>query len=245
MTPRPLRLALIVSGSGTTMAVIIIACLNGILQGLVEPILIVATEAGIGAIGRALELVFPAERIVVCDPTQFKSRELFGQELIRLFQTYKVNQIGLHGCTVILPPNVVRAFAGHIINQHPGALRRNHVDFGKLYGRQVVYAAWLFARRSCRSRNQFVEASAQFVDDGIDTGVVVGRKRIPILPDDDENTLRQRLILVEYKLQILVLQSAALGVPLPLHFESHLIDEDEQELLKQCKAEARLKYPFG
>jgi phosphoribosylglycinamide formyltransferase-1 len=42
--------------------------------------------------------------------------------------------------------------------------------------------------------------TVHFVDEGVDTGPVILQEAVPVLPDDDEKSLHQRLHEVEYRL---------------------------------------------
>ncbi len=54
-------------------------------------------------------------------------------------------------------------------------------------------------------------ASIILVDDGVDTGPVVVRERVPIHPGDDEDTLAERIKIVERRLLIDVVRRIATG----------------------------------
>ena len=43
-------------------------------------------------------------------------------------------------------------------------------------------------------------ATVHYVDGGIDTGPVIAAERVPVLPDDDAETLKARVQAVEHRL---------------------------------------------
>ena len=43
-------------------------------------------------------------------------------------------------------------------------------------------------------------ATVHYVDGGVDTGPVIAAERVPVLPDDDAETLKERVQAVEHRL---------------------------------------------
>lgn len=128
---------------------------------------------------------------------QFPSREAWGEELDAQLRVWNPDLIVLSGLMRLLPPAVVRAWAPRIINTHPAYLP----EFPGAHGVRDALAAG--AERT--------GASVIVVDDGIDTGPILAQERVPILADDDQATLHDRIKPVERMLLIDVVRQIATG----------------------------------
>jgi phosphoribosylglycinamide formyltransferase-1 len=54
-------------------------------------------------------------------------------------------------------------------------------------------------------------ASVIVVDNGVDTGPIIARERVPVLPDDTESSLHERIKIVERRLLIQAVLDIANG----------------------------------
>jgi phosphoribosylglycinamide formyltransferase-1 len=97
----------------------------------------------------------------------------------------------------LLTPVLLGAFPMRVVNIHPSLLpafpgvhaQRQAVDYGvRLAG-----------------------CTVHFVDSGTDTGPIVAQAVVPVLEDDDEESLRQRILRCEHRLLTMVLQWMAEG----------------------------------
>ncbi len=248
-----MRIAFLISGGGTTMEAIIKAIQEGRLTGI-TPALVIASKPEAGGIVKARALGIPEKDIVVIDPKSFESREAFGEKIIFECHARKVNFIGQYGWMVKTPDNVIKAFEGRIINQHPGPLETGKLDFGGagMYGMRVHAARLCFARKTNQGSRPngeagrfWTEATTHFVTGEFDRGAVIKRKQIPILPDDTPESLQARLLPIEHEVQIEVLQDFVNGTVAEFYREEPLIRESEETILEECKEEAKKLYPNG
>lgn len=247
-----LRLALLISGSGTTMEQILLACYNGLLKGLVEPVLVIASKYGIGGIDRARRVGFPEKDIMICDPKMFRSREEWGETLEAMLRNSRVDIVGQYGWKSLTPAIVIATYKGRIINQHPGPLDFGHLGFGGegMYGRRVHCARLFFARMTANPRDQYSEATTHIVTEKYDDGPVIGRTVVPILPSDDVTTLQERILPEEHKLQIAILKMIAEAGGEITHGmvdqrEERLILPGQEPLLAMSKMVAWMLFPKG
>lgn len=244
----PLRLALLISGGGTTMAAILQACKNGgQLYGKVEPALVISSALDAGGIEKALAAGLSKDDVVVIDPRNFGDpRQDFGEAIITACRQRSVDVIGQYGWMPTTPPNVVTTYWGKMINQHCGPLDPGRPDFGGqgMYGKRV-HCARLYFVRSTR-RDFWTEAVAQRVGIKLDAGPVLHRATLPILPDDDPISLQQRLLPVEHQAQIETLELFASGRirDLPTR-TTPLVAPDEELTLQHAKQIARRLFPKG
>jgi phosphoribosylglycinamide formyltransferase-1 len=239
-----IKLALLISGSGTTMEAIIKACRNDTLSN-VEPVLVISSSKNALGLTKARTLRIKEEDILIIDPKDFKTKEKFGEKIINECKKRRVNLIGQYGWMIKTPDNVVKEFEGKIINQHPGPLDTGRPDFGGvgMFGLRVHQARLEFVKRV--NRNFWTEATSHRVTKNFDEGVVLIRRKVPILPYDTAETLQMRVLPVEHEVQIETLQEFANGKISEYHRENHLILPDEEEILKECKEIAKKLYPNG
>ena len=244
MTKGSLRIALLISGGGTTATAIIAACRSGRLTGI-EPVCVIASKPDAGGIEKVQTVGFPKAGVHVVVPRSFARREAFGEALLDIFEQANVDFVGQYGWNPKTPVNVIERYRNMMTNQHPGPLDPPRPDFGGagMYGRRVVAARLLFVRRT--NREFWTEATAQRVGVNLDVGAVLGRKQVPVLPEDDVGSLQARLLPEEHELQIETLQHFANGTVTELARKEPLVRPEEVSILEECRAEAIRLYPEG
>ena len=127
----------------------------------------------------------------------FTSREEWGAELDAQLRVWSPDLVVLSGLMRLLPAAVVDAWAPRIINTHPAYLP----EFPGAHGVRDALAAGAAQ----------TDASVIVVDNGVDSGPILAQERVPILPDDDEHTLHERIKPVERRLLIDVVRRVATG----------------------------------
>ena len=239
-----MRVALLISGGGTTAEQIILACRSGRLEG-VTLALVVSSRADAHGISRVHAAGVPKSDILVLEPNSFASRDAFGEAIISECRKRDVDFIGQYGWLAKTPSNVIEAFKGMMVNQHPGPLDPGRLDFGGrgMFGRRVHCARLLFVRAV--NRDFWTEATAQRVAVGYEEGAVVNRKQVPIFPDDDVASLQARVLPVEHEVQIETLADFVRGAVQELKRETPLVLLDEESLLEEVKQKAIGMYPEG
>jgi phosphoribosylglycinamide formyltransferase-1 len=239
-----LKLALLISGSGTTMQAIIKACKNGSLKG-VEPTLVISSNKESGGIEKAKSLGIETENILIIDPQSFKTKEEFGEKIIIECNKRGVNFIGQYGWMVKTPENVIKEFEGKIVNQHPGPLDTGKLDFGGvgMYGLRVHEARLEFVKKT--NRDFWTEATSHLVTENFDEGAVLKRRKVPILPYDTAETLQMRVLPIEHEVQIDTLKDFVDNTTIEFRREAPLVLRGEENILKECKEIAKKLYPKG
>ena len=239
-----MKIALLISGGGTTAEAIIRACNDGRLQKVIVA-LVIASKTDIPGIARTKAAGVAGNDIILLRPKDFSSPQEFGSAILAECKVRGVDFVGQYGWLPQTPANVIEAYQGMITNQHPGPLDPGHPDFGGegMYGRRVIAARMLFVRRT--NREFWTEATAQRVAEHLDEGAVLGRRQVPILPEDTVETLQARLLPEEHALQIETLQHFADGKVKELVRNEPLVRPEEYALLEECKKEAIKLYPHG
>lgn len=118
---------------------------------------------------------------------------------------HRVDLLVLAGYLKLVPPDIVRDWAGRIINVHPALLPR-HGGPG-MYGARVHRAVLDAGDRESG-------ATVHLVDEEYDRGAVLAQARVPVLPGDSPESLAARVLALEHRLlPAAVLRAAAAGHP--------------------------------
>lgn len=239
-----LRLALLISGGGTTATAILRAITEKRLTG-VFPVCVISSDPAAKGIERVQAAGLPQDRVFVLARRQFGSAVEFGAAMLKILQKQEVNLIGQYGWHVKTPANVVGVFPERMINQHPGPIDPGRPDFGGpgMFGRRVHCARLLFVRKV--QRDFWTEATAQRVGLEYDQGAVLNKTVVPVNPDDDTQSLQERVLPIEHEVQIATLQDFADNNVHELKREEPLVRSGEESILAECKNLAALLYPLG
>lgn len=236
---KPIQLAMLVSGSGTTAKHVYEACLSGgKLHGLVQPVCLIASAEGIGAIERLRNTGFEG-RISICDPRKLGKN--LGGALCQEMDDCEVDWFGQYGWLPMTPSIVIENFHG--INQHPAPVP--YFGGKGMYSRAPHAAVINF--RDLVQRKVKTEATAQLVAPEYDEGGIIARISMDVLPEDTVDELQRRLLPLEWQTQVLALKRIALNggnPPVPVESDFELLP-GEEELLERAKEMARKQYPRG
>lgn len=184
-----LRLVVLISGGGSNLRALLDAC---------EDPQFPARVVAIGADRDADGLAFATESGIpsfVVPFGAFATREEWGDELIGQIRQWDGDLVVLSGFMRLLPPRVVAAFAPNLLNTHPAFLP----EFPGAHAVRDALAAGATE----------TGASVIVVDDGVDSGPIVAQQRIPVLPDDTEGRLHDRIKVVERELLIQTVRAVA------------------------------------
>ncbi|HEV2295093.1 MAG TPA: phosphoribosylglycinamide formyltransferase [Tepidisphaeraceae bacterium] len=176
-TPPPINLAVLVSGSGTTLQNLIDEIAAGRLEAKIS--LVIASRPGILGTERATQAGIPN---VVVNRRDFAEVADFSREVFRRVDAAGVDLICLAGwlCLLDLPER----YAHRAMNIHPALLP----SFGGkgLYGAKVHEAV---INHGCKVSG----CTVHFLDNSYDTGPIIVQRTCPVLDDDTPATLAQRV----------------------------------------------------
>jgi phosphoribosylglycinamide formyltransferase-1 len=198
---RVLPIGVLVSGEGTTLEALAEMAAGAHLPARIA--LVVADRPHAPAIEKARLRGLPT--LVV--PTRGVPAEEWSVRLTTELETHGVELVVLAGFLSILPPAWVDHWAGRAINLHPSLLPR----YGGpgMYGRRVHEAVLV-------ARERTTGATVHLVTNDVDGGPPIVQERVPVVPDDTPETLRERLAPVEVALLALAIRRFAEGtLPLP------------------------------
>jgi len=176
-----LRLVVCVSGGGTNLQAIIDAIEGGRIRNA-EIVRVISNNPGAYALERAKKAGIEG---VCVSPKSFETRDLFNDALLEAIKEADPGLVVLAGFLVAIPPQVVRAYPGQIINIHP-ALIPSFCGKG-YYGLKVH-------ERALERGVKVSGATCHFVDEGLDSGPIILQKAVEVKDGDTPEILQRRIM---------------------------------------------------
>jgi phosphoribosylglycinamide formyltransferase-1 len=185
-------LGVLVSGSGTNLQAILDAVAARTLDARVA--VVVSNVSGAAALARAQAA--NVETVVV-EHGQYPDRRAFDGAVADVLRSRGVEVVVLAGFMRIVTDVLLDAFPWRVVNVHPALLpafpgvhaQKQALDYGVRVAGCTVH----------------------FVDRGTDTGPIVAQAAVPVLEEDDEQSLHTRILAREHELLPRVLQWMAEG----------------------------------
>lgn len=181
---RPLNnIVILISGGGSNMAAIVRAAER---EGWSER-LGARVAAVVSNKADAQGLVFARDHGIateVLDHKGFASREDFDAALVQLIDAHQPALVVLAGFMRILTPTFVTHYAGRLLNIHPSLL--------------PAFAGLHTHRRAIEAGCKFAGATVHQVTAELDHGPILAQAVVPVLPDDDADSLAARVLSQEH-----------------------------------------------
>jgi len=189
---RKLPIGVLVSGSGSNLQSIIDHIEQGCLDAEIK--LVISNNPDAYALKRAKRHSLPSLFISHDD---FETREAFDEEIVRVFKSQGVELVALAGFMRIITPVLLNAYPDRIMNIHPALLpsfpgmhaQRQAVDYGV----------------------KFSGCTVHFVDQDVDSGPIIIQAVVPVLDDDTEEALSERILKEEHRIYPQAIQFFASG----------------------------------
>ncbi|MDW8032957.1 MAG: phosphoribosylglycinamide formyltransferase [Aquificaceae bacterium] len=176
-----MNLGILVSGRGSNLQAIIEAIQKGILRNRIA--LVISDKEGVQAIERC-EKYRLAHRVIKRE--DFKKKEDFELALAGALREAGVELVVLAGFMRVLSPLFLQSFPMKVINIHPSltpAFRGL-----KAQGQALEYGA------------RITGCTVHFVTEELDNGPVIAQACVPVLPEDSEENLSQRILEHEHRI---------------------------------------------
>jgi phosphoribosylglycinamide formyltransferase-1 len=172
------RVAVLASGSGTNLQ----ALLDHPVVGP-HVVLVLSDRGEAPALERARAKGVEA---LFVDPKAFPDRPSFDRALLGALRERDVGFVVLAGFMRIVGPELVRAYAGRMLNLHPALLP----SFPGAHGIRDALAWGV----------KVTGVTVHLVDEEVDHGPIVAQEAVSVLPEDDEATLATRIHEVEHRI---------------------------------------------
>ncbi len=189
---QPLRLAVLVSGGGTTLQAIIDAIESGYLNA--EIAMVVSSRRDAYAPERARKHNLP---VSIIRPRDFPGTGAYDEALCGELLHVKPDLVVLAGYLSILGDKTLQNFGGRIMNIHPSLLP----SFGGkgCYGQHVHQQVLAYG---CKVSG----VTVMFVDDQVDTGPIILQEAVSVDDEDDVEALAYKVSQVERRLYPLAIK---------------------------------------
>ncbi len=178
----PLRVAVLLSGSGRTLQNLLDLREQGELD--LDPVLVLGSRPDAYGLERARRAGVPW---LVVRRKDFPSDAAFSQQVFGACRQARADLVVLAGWLCLLCP-IPDDFRGRVVNIHPALLP---AFGGKGFYGDRVHAAVLAAGATETG------CTVHLVDDEYDHGQVLLQRRVPVLPGDDVHTLAARVFEAE------------------------------------------------
>src|SRR5688572_13413567 len=176
-----LRVGVLASGRGSNFQTMVAAAAEGRIPAEIVLLLSDRGEAGALEIARAHGIAAD-----VVEPREHPGREAYDKALIERLESRRVGLVCLAGYMRILGTAFVEHFRGRLLNIHPSLL----TAFPGLHAQ----------RQALEHGVTVAGATVHFVDEGTDTGPIVLQAAVPVLADDTEATLSERILAEEHRI---------------------------------------------
>lgn len=192
-----LRVAVLVSGCGSNLQAIIDATST---RGLKVDIACVISNRK-EAFGLERARKFSIEDYYI-GLGNYPEKEARDNALFDTLVREEIDLIVLAGYLAILPPKLIKAYKGKIINIHPSLLPK-HGGHG-FYGIKVHESV-------IKSGDPISGATTHFVEEGIDTGRIIYQMTVDVEREDTAELLARKVLKVEHLLMVETLEAIVSG----------------------------------
>jgi phosphoribosylglycinamide formyltransferase 1 len=186
-----LKVVVLISGAGSNLRALIDATTT---RGFPARIVAVGADRPASGLAHATQAGITTFQVPW---SEHPDRESWGKALADRLRAIDADLIVLSGLMRLLPAALVDEFSPRILNTHPAFLP----EFPGAHAVRDAIAAGV----------RETGASIIVVDSGVDSGPILARRRIPVLVDDSEDTLHERIKIVERELLVSTVRDIATG----------------------------------
>ena len=173
------KLGILLSGRGSNFLAIADNLAAGKIPGA-EIAIVISNRPEAPGIEAAQQRALKA----VVIPSKGKTREQHDAEVVAALKGAQVELVILAGYMRLLSPWFVQQFPNRIINIHPSLLPA----FPGLDAQKQAFEYGV----------KISGCTVHFVDEQLDHGAIIVQRTVPVLPDDDDHSLAQRILEQEH-----------------------------------------------
>ena len=182
-----MRVGVLVSGSGTIFESIV---------GAGIPVEVVVADRPCRALDVAEQAGVGAELVERESFGKSFDREAYSQRVVDVLRKYEVDLVVIAGFGTVVP-GLARAFPNRALNTHPALL--------------PAFKGWHAVREALAAGVSETGCTVHVVTEEVDSGPIVAQEAVPVLPDDTEETLHERIKEVERRLYPKVIRQVIEG----------------------------------
>src|SRR5438128_2413206 len=178
-----MRVGVLASGSGT------------ILQAMLDrqlPVVVVLADRPCGELEIAERAGIAAELVERTDFRPTFDRVAYTKEVVAALERHGIDLVAIAGFGTILSEPFVDAFAARAVNTHPALL--------------PAFKGWHAVRDALDAGVKVTGCTVHLVTEDVDSGPILAQEPVPVLDDDTEETLHERIKQVERRLFIDVIE---------------------------------------
>jgi phosphoribosylglycinamide formyltransferase-1 len=175
------RIGVLLSGRGSNFVALAESATSGRIPNA-EIAIVVSNREGAPGIEKAEQLGI-ATRVI---PSKGLERETYDRQVVAVLQEYKIDLICLAGYMRLLSPYFVASFPNRILNIHPSLL--------------PAFPGLESQRQALEYGVKFAGCTVHFVDENLDAGPIVLQAAIPVLDQDTEVSLSERILAEEHRI---------------------------------------------
>lgn len=178
----PVRLGILISGTGSNMAAIITASSKDNYPA--KPTLVLSNRPEAKGLAIAMKAGVKTTSV---DHRQFGgNREAFEREVDKLLSKSDIELVALAGFMRIFSPWMISRWRGRMVNIHPSLLPK--------------YKGLNTHARALEAKEKEHGCTVHWVSNGVDEGQIIDQSRVRIEPDDTEESLSARVLEAEHSL---------------------------------------------
>jgi phosphoribosylglycinamide formyltransferase-1 len=178
---KKIKLAVLVSGRGSNLQAIIDNIEKGSLSA--EIAVVISDQADAYALDRARKHKIPAVHV---DAKKYGTKDAYDAALVEELRKRKVDLVCLAGFMRIIMPVLIKAFPNRIMNIHPALL--------------PAFPGLHVQKKAINHGVKFSGCTVHFVDEGMDTGPIIIQAVVPVLDNDTEDILAERILKQEHRI---------------------------------------------
>jgi len=180
------RLGVLISGGGTNLQAVMDAVRDGRIPAEIG--IVLSDRKNAYGLIRAERSGIPTSYI---NRREFTDSPAFNRAILDKLKEYRVDYVVLAGYLSILSGDLVESYPNRIVNIHPSLIPA-FCGMG-YYGARVHQAVLDYGAK-------VTGATVHFVDEGADTGPIILQRPVPVLPEDDAQSLAARVLAAEHEI---------------------------------------------
>ncbi len=175
------RIGVLLSGRGSNFEALAESIAAGKIPNA-EMAIVISNREGAPGIERAKARAISARVI----PSKGLEREAYDRQVAAVLDDHRVDLICLAGYMRLLSPFFVAKYPNRILNIHPSLLP----SFPGLESQ----------RQALEYGVKFAGCTVHFVDENLDAGPIIAQATVPVLDDDTETSLSEKILKEEHRI---------------------------------------------